>query len=88
MKKKISDVVSPSGIFIIEINTISQNNQWILDTDYGSHLCINMKGLRNDRRLNKGELDLHVGNRASVAQLALGIYVSNLHSGLFLKKFG
>ena len=42
VKKKASDAASPSGIFVIEINTISQNNQWVLDTDRGSYICIDM----------------------------------------------
>ena len=36
MEKKTSDVVSPSGIFVIEINSVSQNHQWVLDTSCGS----------------------------------------------------
>ena len=84
MKKKASDTTSPSGIFVIEINTVSQNNQWVLDTGCGSHICIDMQGLRNSRRLNKGELDLHVGNGVRVAALAVGTCVLNLLSGLLL----
>ena len=42
MKKKASDVTSSLGIFIIEINTISKNNQWVLDIGSGSHICFDM----------------------------------------------
>ena len=36
--KKESNVASPSSTFAFEINTASQNNQWVLDTGYGSHM--------------------------------------------------
>ena len=38
----------------------------------------------NSKRLNKGDLDLRVGNGARVAALAIGTYVLNLPSGLLL----
>ena len=43
-----------------------------------------MQGLRNNRRINKGELDLSMGNVVRVAALAVGPYVLNLPSGLLL----
>ena len=43
-----------------------------------------MQGLRNNRRLNKGELDLHMGNGAKVAALVVGTYVLNLPNGRLL----
>ena len=43
-----------------------------------------MQGLRNGRRLNKGELNLHVGNGARVDALVVGTYVLNLPSRLLL----
>ena len=42
------------------------------------------QGLKNSRKLMKGESDLRVGNGASVAAIAIGTYVLNLPSGLFL----
>ena len=84
MKKMESDATSPSGIFLIEINTVSQNNQWVLDTGCGSHICIDMQDLRNNRRLNKGELDLCLGKGVRVVELVVGIYVLNFSNGLFL----
>ena len=46
-----------SGKFVIEVNTISNNNQWVLDTSCSSHICTNVQGLRNSRQLNKGQSD-------------------------------
>jgi hypothetical protein len=84
-KKKHSDA-STSGIFMIEINiTSSKSNHWVLDTGCGSHICTNMQALRRTRDLKKGEVDLRVGNGASVAALAVGVYFLSLPSGLVLK---
>ena len=43
-----------------------------------------MQGLRNNRRINKGELDLSMGNGVRVVALDVGAYVLNLPSGLLL----
>ena len=80
LKKKASDTLFTSGKFVIEVNTISNNNQWVLDTSCSSHICINVQGLRNSRQLNKGQLDLLVGNGARVAALAIGTYFLTLPS--------
>ena len=43
-----------------------------------------MQSLRNNRKLAKGESDLRVGNGARVPVFAIGTYVLNIPSGLFL----
>ena len=62
---------STSSMFVIEVNTVYNSNQWVLDTGCSSHICTNVQGLRDSRQLNKGESDLQVGNRARVVALAL-----------------
>ena len=47
-------------------------------------ICIDMQGLRNSRKLTKGESDLQVRNGARVAAVAMGTYVLYLLSGLCL----
>ena len=84
LKKKSSDALCTSGMFVIEVNIVSLDNIWLLDTGYGSHICTNMQGLRNSRKLSRGEFDKHVGNGARVATLAIGTYVLTLPSGLVL----
>ena len=71
-------------MFAIEVNTVSHNNQWVLDTCCGSHICTNVKRLRNSRQLNKGESNLRVGNGARVVALAIGTYILKLPSRLIL----
>ena len=84
-KNKVAyDAPSSSGIYVIEVNTISHDNIWVLDTGCGSHICNVMQGLRNSRKLVKGEFDLRVGNGARVAVVAIGTFVLNLPSGLCL----
>ena len=78
------DAPTPLGIYVIEVNIVSSGNLWALDTGCGSHICTDMQGLRDNRKLTKGEFDLRVGNGARVAVVAIGTYVLNLPSGFCL----
>ena len=51
------DAPSTSGIYVIKVYTISPDNIWVYDTDCGSHIWIDRQGLRNSRKLTKGEFD-------------------------------
>ena len=84
-KKKVAcDASSSSGIYVIEVNNVSCDNHWVLDIDCGSHICNDVQGLRNNRKLVKGESDLRVGNGARVAIVVVWTYVLNLPSDLCL----
>ena len=84
-KKKVAcDAPLSLGIYVIEVNIVSRDNLWLLDTDCGLHICNDMQVLRNNRKLAKGEPDLLVGNGARVVVVAIGTYVLNLPSGLCL----
>ena len=78
------DALTPSGIYAIEVNTISYGNLWVLDTGCDSHICTDMQGLRDSRKLTKGESNLRVGNGARVAVVSIRTYVLNLPSGFCL----
>ena len=69
---------------MIEIN-LSPATSWIIDTGCGSHICTNVQELRHSRLLAKGEVNLCVGNGASVAALAVGTYCLSLPTGLILE---
>ena len=85
LKQKKLNEASTSGMFMIEINiSTSKSDSWVLDTGFGSHICINMQGLKKSRKLDKGVVDLRVGNGARVVALAIGIYTLSLTSGLIL----
>ena len=77
------DAPSSLGIYVITVNTVSPNNTWVYDTGCGSYIWIDMQGLRNRRKLTKGESDFQVGNGARVATAALWTYVLNLPSDLY-----
>ena len=84
-KKKVAcDAPSSSGIYVIEVNTFFCDNLWVLDISFSSHICNNMQGLKNSRKLMKGESDLRVGNSERVVDVAIGTYVLNFPSGLCL----
>ena len=79
-----------SGIYVIDImttNVLTLNNgpTWVLDTACGAHIISYVQGLRNRRQVKKGEIDLRVGNGASVAALTVGDFSLSLPSGLVLE---
>ena len=84
LKKKKGSETSSSGIYVIKVN-LSTSVSWVLDTGYGSHICVNGQGLKNSRSLAKGKVDLRVGNGARVAALAIGTYYLSLPSRLVLE---
>ena len=84
-KNKVAcDALSSSGIYVIEVDTVSYGNLWVLDTGCGSHICTGMQGLRDSRKLTKGQSDIQVGNGSRVVVVAIGTYVLNLPSGFSL----
>ena len=86
LKKKKGSETSSSGIYVIEVNVAtSSSTSWVLDTGCGSHICINVQGLKKSRTLAKGEVDLRVGNGARVAALAVGTFQLPLPSGMILE---
>ena len=84
LKNKKGSETSSSSIYVIEVN-LSTSVSWVLDTGCGSHICVNVQGLKNSRSLAKGEVGVRVGNGARVAALAVGTYYLSLPSGLVLE---
>ena len=62
----------------------SEPTTWVLDTGCETHLCSNVQGLRNNRRLRHGEVDLRMSNRAKLDALCVGTYSLVLLNGLVL----
>ncbi|GKB95710.1 retrotransposon protein, putative, ty1-copia subclass [Tanacetum coccineum] len=95
--KKLSQGVSGSGIFTIELYTFP-NKSWVYDTGYGTHICNTTQGLRASRKLNLDalsfvvlrdgifEIDLSNSytNVSSIYALSNKISKSNLDSALLL----
>ena len=72
------------GLFVIKVNTASNSNLWVLDTNCGLQICTDVEEPKNCRQLNKGESDLRVGNGARVIALTIGTYVLTLPRGFIL----
>ena len=71
---------------MIEIfSFINSYSTWVLDTRYGSHICVNMQMIRNYRKLEKDEMILHMGSEAKVATLGIGSCSLSLPTGLVIK---
>ena len=78
-KNKVAcDAPSSLGIYVIMVNIVSFFNIWVCDTSCGSHIWFDMQGLRNSKKLTKGESNLRIGDGARVAAVPIGTYVLNL----------
>ncbi|GJY26778.1 retrotransposon protein, putative, ty1-copia subclass, partial [Tanacetum coccineum] len=71
-------------IFTIELFSFPKSNSWIYDTGCGTHICNTIQGLRGYRKLNKGALNLYVGNGNTAVVEAIGSYDLILPSGMIL----
>ncbi|GKA64544.1 retrotransposon protein, putative, ty1-copia subclass [Tanacetum coccineum] len=84
LKKNKASASGTSGIFTIELFSFPKSNTWIYDTGCGTHICNTIQGLRGYRKLNKGALDLYVGNGNTAAVEAIGSFDLILPSGMIL----
>ncbi|GJT00713.1 retrotransposon protein, putative, ty1-copia subclass [Tanacetum coccineum] len=84
LKKNKASASGTSGIFTIELFSFPKSNSWIYDTGCGTHICNTIQGLRGYRKLNKGALDLYVGNGNTAAVEAIGSFDLILPSGMIL----
>jgi len=75
--KKYLDSLKKQGkilmknVFMISL-TVTDPTIWVLDTGSCFNICNTLQGLRITKRLNKGEVNLQVGNGANVAAVAVG----------------
>ncbi|KAL0427346.1 UNVERIFIED_CONTAM: hypothetical protein Slati_2909400 [Sesamum latifolium] len=79
-KRECPQLLSNPGMFVVEINMISNSASWVLDTGYGAHICNDLQVLERSRRLSKDEMILRLGDRKVVAAEAVGslrLVVSN-----------
>ncbi|KAL0411479.1 UNVERIFIED_CONTAM: hypothetical protein Slati_3737600, partial [Sesamum latifolium] len=70
-KRECPQILSNSGIFVIEVNMISNGGSWVLDTGCGAHICNNLQVLERSRRLSKDEMILRLGDGKAVAAEAV-----------------
>ncbi|GKE65796.1 chrysanthemyl diphosphate synthase, partial [Tanacetum coccineum] len=81
-KKKQVGAASSSGIFMIELFSLPNNNSWVYDTGCGTHICNTKQGFRIERKLKRGALYLYVGNGVREQVEAIRSYDLVLPNGL------
>ncbi|GJV92385.1 zinc finger, CCHC-type containing protein [Tanacetum coccineum] len=84
LKKNKANTSGISGIFTIELFSFPKSNYWIYDTGCGITFGIQIQAARGYRKLNKGALDLYVGNGNTTAVEAIESYDLILPSGMIL----
>ncbi|GKD93549.1 zinc finger, CCHC-type containing protein [Tanacetum coccineum] len=84
LKKNKASASGTSGIFTIELFLFPKSNTWIYDTGCGTHICNKIQGLRGYQKLNKGDLDLYVGNGNTTPVEAIRSFDLILPSGMIL----
>ncbi|GJW97371.1 retrotransposon protein, putative, ty1-copia subclass [Tanacetum coccineum] len=85
LKKNKTSTSGTLGIFTIELLSFPKSNSWIYDIGCGTHICNTIQGLRGYQKLNKGDLDLYVGNGNSADVEATGSFDIILLSEMILK---
>ncbi|KAL0404281.1 UNVERIFIED_CONTAM: hypothetical protein Sradi_2068900 [Sesamum radiatum] len=79
-KRECPQLLCHPGMFVVEINMISNSASWVLDTGCGAHICNDLQVLQRSRKLSKNEMILRLGNGEAVAAEAVGslsLVVSN-----------
>ena len=59
---------------------VPKSDSWVFDTGSVANICNTMQGLRDIRNLNKNEVNMRVGNGASVVVIAVGTMPLSLPS--------
>ncbi|KAL0449555.1 UNVERIFIED_CONTAM: hypothetical protein Slati_1511900 [Sesamum latifolium] len=79
-KRECPQLLSNPGMFVVEVNMISNSASWVLDTDCGAHICNDLQVLERSKRLSKDEMIQRLGDGKAVAAEAMGSLrlVSNL----------
>ncbi|KAL0394882.1 UNVERIFIED_CONTAM: hypothetical protein Slati_4454400 [Sesamum latifolium] len=71
-KRECQQLLSNQGMFVIEVNMITNSASWVLDTKYGAHICNDLQVLQRSRRLTKDEMILRLGDGKAVATKVVG----------------
>ncbi|KAL0286032.1 UNVERIFIED_CONTAM: Retrovirus-related Pol polyprotein from transposon RE2 [Sesamum radiatum] len=59
-KRECPQLLSHPGMFVVEINMISNSASWVLDTGCGAHICNDLQVLQRSRKLSKDEMILRL----------------------------
>ncbi|KAL0434888.1 UNVERIFIED_CONTAM: hypothetical protein Sradi_0196700 [Sesamum radiatum] len=72
-KRECPQLLSNPGMFVVEVNMISNSASWVLDTGCGAHICNNLQVLDRSRKLSKDKMILRLGDGKAVAAEAVGL---------------
>lgn len=72
-------------MFIIDLHSISTSNSWVVDTICGTHIFLDIQGLKESRKLKHEELNVFLGNRRTVSFTMIGAYKIVLSNGVSLR---
>ncbi|KAL0458416.1 UNVERIFIED_CONTAM: putative transposon Ty5-1 protein [Sesamum latifolium] len=71
-KRECQQLLSNPGMFVVEVNMISNAASWVLDTGCGAHICNNLQVVERSRKLSKDEMILRLGEGKAIATEAVG----------------
>ncbi|KAK4409340.1 Copia protein [Sesamum angolense] len=72
-KRDCPNLSSNQGIFVVEVNMVTNSASWVLDTGCGAHICKDLQMLQKRRKLSKDEVVLRLSDDKAVAAEAVGI---------------
>ncbi|KAK4407825.1 Retrovirus-related Pol polyprotein from transposon TNT 1-94 [Sesamum angolense] len=72
-KRDCPNLSSNQGMFVVEVNMITNSTSWVLNTSCGAHICNDLQVLQRSKKLNKDEVVLRLGDGEAVAVEAVGI---------------
>ncbi|KAL0329194.1 UNVERIFIED_CONTAM: hypothetical protein Sradi_4906100 [Sesamum radiatum] len=72
-KRDCPNLSSDQGMFVVEVNMVTNSTSWVLDTGCGAHICNDLQVLQRSRKLSKNEVVLRLGGGKAVAAEAVGI---------------
>ncbi|KAL0455319.1 UNVERIFIED_CONTAM: hypothetical protein Slati_0871100 [Sesamum latifolium] len=71
-KRDCPKLPSKQGMFVVEVNMVTNSSSWVLDTDCGAHICNDLQVLQKSRKLSKDEVVLKLGDGKAIASKAVG----------------
>ncbi|KAL0458842.1 UNVERIFIED_CONTAM: hypothetical protein Slati_0511400 [Sesamum latifolium] len=78
-KMECPQLLSNLGIFVVEINMISNSASWVLDTSCGAHIFNNLQVMERSRRLSKNEMVLRLDDGKTVFAEASNLIMTAQH---------
>ncbi|KAL0302271.1 UNVERIFIED_CONTAM: hypothetical protein Sangu_3110000 [Sesamum angustifolium] len=69
----VPNLSSYQGMFVVEVNMVTNSASWVLDTVCGAHIFNDLQVLQRSRKLSKDEVVLRLGDGNAIATEAVGI---------------